>query len=85
MDLHQILPICYSAQGKAYMLRILRSIEKSKWYGHFKELRVSSKKSSTPYFYSICLKLTLLIAHYTEIIYIKYHTALCSRFQIIAL
>ena len=71
MDLHQILPICYSAQGKAYMLRILRSIEKSKWYGHFKELRVSSKKSSTSYFHLTCLKLVLLVAHYTETIIYK--------------
>ena len=48
---------------------------------------VSPKKSSTSYFHSICLKLTLLIAHYTETIYIyiKYHTTLFSRFKKITL
>ena len=40
----------FSAQGTAYMSRVLRSIDKSKCYGHFKRTRVSPKKSSTPNF-----------------------------------
>ena len=48
------------------MLRNLRSMDKSNFYGHFKRIRVSLKKSSTSNFYLICLKLTELIGlqHY---------------------
>ena len=66
MDSYQILPICCSARGKPCTLRILRFIEKSICYGHFKGLRVGPRQSSTSYFHLICLKLTLLIAHYTS-------------------
>ena len=54
-DSHQILPVCSSARGTSHMLRILRSIDKSKFYGHFKRIRVNPKKSSALYFHSICL------------------------------
>ena len=64
-DSHQILPVCSSAWGTLYMLKILRSIDNSKFHGHFKRMRVSPKKSSTSYFCWICLKLTELINHYT--------------------
>ena len=80
MDSHQILHICCSARGTPYVLRILRSIKKSKCYSHFKGIKVGPKQSSTSYFHSICLKLTILIDHHTETIYIKYHTTLCSKF-----
>ena len=72
-DSNQILPVCSLARGTAYISRILRSMDKSNFYGNFKRIRVSLKKSSTSYFYSICLKLTELIECYTKTIYIKYH------------
>ena len=43
-----ILPVCSFARVPAYILRILRSMGKSNFYGHFKRIRVSLKKSSTP-------------------------------------
>ena len=45
----------FGARHTIYMLGILRSIYKSKCYGHFKRIRVSPKKSSTLDFHSTCL------------------------------
>ena len=50
------------------MLRVLRFIEKSNFYDHFN----SPQKSSTAYIYLICLKLTELMSHHKETIYVKY-------------
>ena len=79
---HQILPGCSLARGTAYILRILRSMDKSNFYGHFKRIRVSLKKSSISYFYSICLKLTELIEYYTKTI-ILYQISLNFKQQIL--
>ena len=79
--LHQILPECSSTWATPYLLWILKSIQKSKFYGHFK--RISPKNSSIyVVFYSICLKLTEIMNHNrpTETIYMKYHLILSIIF-----
>ena len=53
------------------MLRIIRSIEKSKSFGYLNGIRVSPEKSSASYFYSISLKLAELTDYRTETGYIK--------------
>ena len=52
-DSHQILSVCSSTWRTLYLSWSFRYIHKSNFYGHFKQIRVSPKKSSTSYFYSI--------------------------------
>ena len=84
-NLHQIVSVCSSSRGTPYMLRIVWSINKSKFYGHCKRIRISYKRSSTSCYESICLELTELIEPYIETIYIKYHRVLRSRFSFMTL
>ena len=53
--------LCSLARGTPYISRILRSIDKSSFYGHFKRIIVSPKKNQVR-----CILLTELIDQYIE-------------------